>query len=156
MGYLNRMSLNEYGQYFFSDENKKIINNEIQKVVFRYTEVQIGSQNLEMINDYMVQIYQVYGNFEYDTNEQLIAVCISSYERGTKMSRTPQQRVEMRINGVNLIFGARAADERLAELAEEGGGSYPFDECVQDQIKRYGSEETAKKVCGAIKRDYGS
>ena len=93
---------------------------------------------------------------EYDTNEQLIAVCISSYERGTKMSRTPQQRVEMRINGVNLIFGARAADERLAELAEEGGGSYPFDECVQDQIKRYGSEETAKKVCGAIKRDYGS
>jgi hypothetical protein len=70
MGYLNRMSLNEYGQYFFSDENKKIINNEIQKVVFRYTEVQIGSQNLEMINDYMVQIYQVYGNFEYDTNEQ--------------------------------------------------------------------------------------
>ena len=94
---------------------------------------------------------------EYDTNEQAVAICISTYEKGTmSMSRTSQQRVEMRINGVNLIFGARAADERLAELAEEGGGSYPFDECVQDQIKRYGSEETAKKVCGAIKRDYGS
>ena len=93
---------------------------------------------------------------EYDTNEQLIAVCISSYERGTKMSRTPQQRVQLRIKGVNLIFAARLADDKLAELAEEGGGDYPWDQCIADQIKEYGDEETAKKVCGYIKSKYGS
>jgi hypothetical protein len=34
--------------------------------------------------------------------------------------------------------------------------AYPWDECVADQTERYGDEETAKKVCGAIKAMYGS
>jgi hypothetical protein len=34
--------------------------------------------------------------------------------------------------------------------------SYPWDQCVADQVERYGDEETAKKVCGAIKAMYGS
>lgn len=29
--------------------------------------------------------------------------------------------------------------------------AYPWDECMADQMERYGDEETAKKVCGAIK-----
>ena len=33
--------------------------------------------------------------------------------------------------------------------------AYPFDECVKDQVERYGDEETARKVCGAIKAKYG-
>ena len=28
---------------------------------------------------------------------------------------------------------------------------YPWEECIADQMARYGDEETAKKVCGAIK-----
>jgi hypothetical protein len=28
---------------------------------------------------------------------------------------------------------------------------YPWDECIADQTARYGDEETAKKICGAIK-----
>lgn len=28
---------------------------------------------------------------------------------------------------------------------------YPWEECIADQIERYGDEETAAKVCGAIK-----
>lgn len=28
---------------------------------------------------------------------------------------------------------------------------YPWDDCMADQMKRYGDEDTAKKVCGAIK-----
>jgi len=28
---------------------------------------------------------------------------------------------------------------------------YPWEECIADQVARYGDEETAKKVCGAIK-----
>ena len=45
--------------------------------------------------------------------------------------------------------------EKGINLAEEGG-SYPWDECIADQIARYGDEETAKKVCGYIKSEYGS
>ena len=32
--------------------------------------------------------------------------------------------------------------------------AYPFDECVDDNIGRYG-EEGAKRVCGAIRAAYG-
>lgn len=28
---------------------------------------------------------------------------------------------------------------------------YPWEECIADQMERYGDEETAAKVCGAIK-----
>jgi len=33
---------------------------------------------------------------------------------------------------------------------------YPWDECIADQTERYGDEETASKVCGAIKAMYAS
>ena len=33
--------------------------------------------------------------------------------------------------------------------------SYPFEQCVREQKKRYGSEETAKRICGYIKKKYG-
>jgi len=46
--------------------------------------------------------------------------------------------------------------EKGINLADEGGGSYPWDECIADQEARYGDEETAKKVCGYIKSEYGS
>jgi hypothetical protein len=45
---------------------------------------------------------------------------------------------------------------RGINLAEEGGTSYDWDTCIADQIKEYGDEETAKKVCGYIKSTYGS
>jgi len=92
---------------------------------------------------------------EYDTNEQAVAICISTYEKGTmgKMNKTPQERVQQRLKGVNLIFAARLLDEKLADSE---GGAYPWDDCIADQIKEYGDEETAKKVCGYIKSKYGS
>ena len=67
---LNRNQLNAYGEYFFSLENKKYINTQIQSVVYRYSEVVVGPQNLDMITDYMTQIYQIYGTFEFDTPKQ--------------------------------------------------------------------------------------
>ena len=33
----------------------------------------------------------------------------------------------------------------------EGGAKYPWEDCIDDQTARYGDEETAKRVCGAIK-----
>jgi hypothetical protein len=46
--------------------------------------------------------------------------------------------------------------EKKYNFAEGEGGSYPWDECIADQTARYGDEETAKKVCGYIKSEYGS
>lgn len=34
--------------------------------------------------------------------------------------------------------------------------AYPWDQCIADQMERYGDEEIAKKVCGSIKALYGS
>jgi len=45
--------------------------------------------------------------------------------------------------------------EKGINLAEDGG-AYPWDECIADQTARYGDEETAQKVCGYIKSEYGS
>lgn len=33
---------------------------------------------------------------------------------------------------------------------------YPWDQCISDQMNRYGDMETAKKVCGNIKAKYGA
>lgn len=41
----------------------------------------------------------------------------------------------------------------VAQRAEEA--DYPWDQCIADQMKRYGSMEKAKKVCGMIKHKYG-
>lgn len=49
----------------------------------------------------------------------------------------------LRLNGETLF----AAKESLE--------SYPWDECISDQVKEYGSKEIAEKVCGMIRRRYG-
>jgi len=98
---------------------------------------------------------------EYDDNTQAVAICYATY------------RKEKRMSGVNLVHSKIAElkskeeawikceaetilKEKGINLAEEGGGSYPWDECIADQIERYGDEETATKVCGYIKSEYGS
>lgn len=123
---------------------------------------------------------------EYDTNEQSVAICINTYERGT-MSKSTEQRIADKLSGINLLagleescwegyiaIGTKDLDGRevpncvpIKEEASkvqmekkynfaEGGTSYPWDECIADQTARYGDEETAKKVCGYIKSEYGS
>jgi len=49
--------------------------------------------------------------------------------------------VPMSVNEVKL--------QKLSKFMAEG--KYPWDKCIADQTKRYGSKETAEKVCGAIK-----
>lgn len=41
--------------------------------------------------------------------------------------------------------------EKAKEKKRSGKGSYPWDECIADQMKQYGDMETAKKVCGKIR-----
>ena len=44
---------------------------------------------------------------------------------------------------------------RQIEKTEVNLEDYPFDECIEDQTKRYGAE-AAPKICGYIKSKYGN
>tara|TARA_R110002020_G_scaffold155810_1_gene337129 strand:- start:8786 stop:8986 length:201 start_codon:yes stop_codon:yes gene_type:complete len=44
---------------------------------------------------------------------------------------------------------------RQVEKTEVNLQDYPWDECIADQTKRYGSE-AAPKICGYIKEKYGN
>ncbi|NOJ28296.1 MAG: hypothetical protein DA330_09835 [Nitrososphaera sp.] len=54
-------------------------------------------------------------------------------------------------------------DDKLEKLRKKWGwkkesqieADYPWDQCMADQMRQYGDEETARKVCGAIKAQYG-
>ena len=61
---------------------------------------------------------------------------MSSFERNKLDFQIRLTKAELRERGINL--------------AEEGGGSYPWDECIADQTAKYGAESAAK-ICGAIK-----
>lgn len=53
------------------------------------------------------------------------------------------------MNHLERIIKIKFGDIKKSEPTEMG--TYPWDECMTDQMERYGDEETAKKVCGAIK-----
>ena len=143
----------------------------------------------EAQNDYVGRCMSAIAS-EYDTNEQAVAICISTYQRGemSKLS-SAAERVNARIvfnekfRGIKLAddglegacwegyeaIGTKMLDgrevpncvpmkEEMAKIQSEKGihlADYPWDECIADQTERYGDEETAKKVCGWIKSEYG-
>ena len=45
--------------------------------------------------------------------------------------------------------------EQVLYAKKQALGAYPWTQCIRDQKKQYGSEETAKRVCGWIKKKYG-
>jgi hypothetical protein len=60
---------------------------------------------------------------------------------------------------VPVVTGDEPVDVAEAKEVKKAGGmdlaAYPWDQCIADQTEKYGDEETAKKVCGAIKAMYG-
>jgi len=46
--------------------------------------------------------------------------------------------------------------EQIIFARRKALAKYPWDQCIRDQKKRYGSDEAAKKICGWIKAKYGS
>ena len=72
-------------------------------------------------------------------------------KKKTTMSAFERKKLEFQVN----LAVANARGKGIY-LAEEGAGSYPWDECIADQIKQYGDQDTAEKVCGYIKSEYGS
>lgn len=61
------------------------------------------------------------------------------------MSAFDRKRLEFQVQQALLELRTKGID-----LAEEGGGSYPWDECIADQTAKYGAD-SADKICGAIK-----
>lgn len=55
----------------------------------------------------------------------------------------------MKKNKLQIIRNVRIELSNIKE--SKNFAEYPWDECIADQVARYGDEETAKKVCGAIK-----
>lgn len=53
------------------------------------------------------------------------------------------------------LFGEAKKRESMENRQSEGNNvseaDYPWDQCIADQMKQYGDEETAKRVCAAIK-----
>ena len=43
-----------------------------------------------------------------------------------------------------------------ASVEAKNADEYPWDQCMKDQMEKYGDEETARKVCGEIKAQYGA
>lgn len=54
---------------------------------------------------------------------------------------------------LQIVGGAIEGVQSVADNAKRktGFADYPWDQCMEDQMKQYGDEEIAKKVCGAIK-----
>ena len=89
------------------------------------------------------------------------ALCADKLQRKTTVTNLKKQNLQsMKAKPMSdfdrkrLEFQVLLLKKELAEkgirLAEEGGGSYPWDECIADQTAKYGAESAAK-ICGAIK-----
>jgi hypothetical protein len=61
----------------------------------------------ETQNDYVGRCMSEIAS-EYDSNEQAVAICINTYERGS-MSKPVEQRIADKISGINLLAGLEDA-----------------------------------------------
>jgi hypothetical protein len=52
---------------------------------------------------------------------------------------------------IQTVDGVIVERENVEEMRKYKMEKYPWEECIADQVKQYGDEEIAKKVCGAIK-----
>ena len=63
------------------------------------------------------------------------------------MSNRLEQIINLKLNN----FEIKKPDVNPVAKEPINLADYPWDECIADQVARYGDEEIAKKVCGAIK-----
>ena len=114
----------------------------------------------EMEKDYLQRCVIVLYPEYYD-QQQATSLCADKYQRTTTITTMKKQNLNSmkskpmsKFDEKRLEFQVLLANKELRErginLAEEGGGSYPWDECIADQTAKYGAE-SADKICGAIK-----
>ena len=87
-----------------------------------------------------------------ETEQEFISRCMS--EEKDSFPETDQRYAVCKSKWDKENMATEDITDNLDNLeiaTEQGFADYPWDECISDQIKQYGDEETAKKVCGAIK-----
>jgi hypothetical protein len=72
---------------------------------------------------------------------------------------TLEQIIKLKLNNFEIKVPVAKGDTPAADQGAKQQvnlADYPWEQCIADQTEKYGDEETAKKVCGAIKAMYGS
>ena len=114
----------------------------------------------EMEKDYLERCVIVLYPEYYD-QQQATSLCADKYQRTTtittmkkqnlnSMKSKPMSKFDEKKLEFQVLLANKDLRERGVHLAD-----YPWDECIADQIKQYGDEETAKAVCGKIKAESG-
>jgi hypothetical protein len=97
---------------------------------------------------------------EYFDQTMATALCADKLQRKTTVTNLKAIKKIMKQEKMSS-FERNKLDflVRFTEAKLKGKGillaDYPWDECIADQIKQYGNEETAKAVCGKIKAESG-
>jgi HK97 family phage prohead protease len=63
---------------------------------------------------------------------------------------------ELKVPDISLVVGSFAADDQALVTAvkateKDVAADYPWEECISDMMEEYGDEDTANRVCGAIR-----
>lgn len=81
------------------------------------------------------------------SKDSAIAICYDALVKGKAAKEMAETVKEFYPMGI--------VDTLKQMFTTKAGESYPWDKCVSDQMKRYGSKDKAEKVCGMIRAKYG-
>jgi hypothetical protein len=79
------------------------------------------------------------------------------HDRLTAMARDAKKRGDVAVANTLLVRAGEIARVRKRVRDKprgrgaSGPGTYPWEQCIQDQLGRYGTMDRAKRVCGAIR-----
>ena len=98
---------------------------------------------------------QVLSSPTFDVGEKVMVVSSDGSEKPAPdgehqvvLKDTSGNENKIRIQTKDGVITQR---ENVEEMRKYKMKKYPWDECISDQMEKYGDEETAKKICGAIK-----
>jgi len=84
------------------------------------------------------------------SKESAIAICYRSVVEGAQLE---QALKDFQLDPSLFIIPEEYRKLEMSETKELK--DYPWEQCIRENTERYGSEETAKKVCGMIRAKYG-
>ena len=69
-----------------------------------------------------------------------------------------EQIINLKLNNFevippDIVEKEKEAEKKTTDITMNNFADYPWEDCIADQIKAYGDEEIAKKVCGKIKAE---
>ena len=142
------------------DNPTQLEEEDIQKIYDRLPEVKKG----ELEDPYVERCIPVLYPGEYD-QQQAASFCADHYSNRVTIGLKETNLSTMKAKPMSdfdrkkLEFQAMIAMKQLREkgisLAPQGEASYPWDECISDQLDRGYDEESANNICGYIKAKYG-